>query len=106
MLLWDGHVAREAIRQDDPLLRERLEELARVRCRFGYPRLHAFLRREGHGRSLDSDIIAVRVTPDLRTAVVASPDYLSRFPAPESPRDLQRHRCIGWRQAGSGALYR
>ena len=58
------------------------------------------------GESLDRDMIAVRVTPDLRTAVVASPDYLIRFPPPESPRDLHRHRCIGWRQAGSGALYR
>ena len=38
----------EAIRQDDPVLREWLKELARVRRRFGYRRLHVFLRREGH----------------------------------------------------------
>jgi putative transposase len=38
----------EAIRQDDPVLRERLKELARVRRRFGYRRLHVFLHREGH----------------------------------------------------------
>lgn len=38
----------EAIRQDDSVLRERLKELARVRRRFGYRRLHVFLRREGH----------------------------------------------------------
>jgi putative transposase len=38
----------EAIRQDDPVLRERLKELARVRRRFGYRRLHVFLRREGY----------------------------------------------------------
>ncbi len=38
----------EAVRQDDPVLRERLKELARVRRRFGYRRLHVFLRREGH----------------------------------------------------------
>ncbi len=38
----------EAIRQDDPVLRERLKELAGVRRRFGYRRLHVFLRREGH----------------------------------------------------------
>jgi putative transposase len=38
----------EAIRQEDPVLRERLKELARVRRRFGYRRLHVFLRREGH----------------------------------------------------------
>ena len=38
----------EASRQDGPVLRERLKELARVRRRFGYRRLHGFLRREGH----------------------------------------------------------
>lgn len=38
----------EAIRQDDPVLRERLKELAWVRRRFGCRRLHVFLRREGH----------------------------------------------------------
>lgn len=38
----------EAIRQDDPVLCERLKELALVRRRFGYRRLHVFLRCEGH----------------------------------------------------------
>ena len=38
----------EAIRQDDPVLRERLKELAGLRRRFGYRRLHVFLRLEGH----------------------------------------------------------
>jgi putative transposase len=38
----------EAIRQDDPVLRERLKDLARVRRRFGYRRLQVFLRREDH----------------------------------------------------------
>ena len=40
----------EAVRQDDPVLRERRKELARVRRRFGYRRLHVFLRREGYPR--------------------------------------------------------
>lgn len=38
----------EVVRQDDPALRERLKELAKARRRFGYRRLHVFLRREGH----------------------------------------------------------
>lgn len=38
----------KAVRQDNPLLRERLQELARVRRRYGYRRLHVFLRREGY----------------------------------------------------------
>jgi len=58
------------------------------------------------GESLERDMIAVRVTPDLNTAIVASPDYFSRFPPPKTPRDLHRHRCIGARQIASGALYR
>lgn len=37
----------EFARQDDPLLRERLKDLAKARRRFGYRRLHMFLRREG-----------------------------------------------------------
>lgn len=36
----------EAIRQDDPVLRERLKDLAKARRRFGYRRPHVFLRRE------------------------------------------------------------
>ncbi|PRH87408.1 LysR family transcriptional regulator [Labrys okinawensis] len=58
------------------------------------------------GESLERDMIAVRVTSDLRTAVVASPDYFDRFPPPETPRDLHRHRCIGYRQTTQGGLYR
>lgn len=38
----------EVVRQEDPVLRERLKELAKARRRFGYRRLHVFLRREGH----------------------------------------------------------
>jgi putative transposase len=38
----------KTVRQDDPVLRERLNALARERRRFGYRRLHVFLRREGH----------------------------------------------------------
>ncbi len=38
----------EVVRQDDPVLRERLKEPARLRRRFGYRRLHVVLRRKGH----------------------------------------------------------
>lgn len=37
----------EIVREDDPVLRERLKEVAKVRRRFGYRQLHVFLRREG-----------------------------------------------------------
>lgn len=41
-------VRYKTIRQDDPVLRDRLNALAKERRRFGYRRLYVFLRREGH----------------------------------------------------------
>lgn len=40
------------------------------------------------------DMIAVPIGPPLRMAVVASPGYFARHPAPQHPRDLAAHRCI------------
>jgi DNA-binding transcriptional LysR family regulator len=57
------------------------------------------------GEFVERDMIAVRVSPDQRAAIVASPQYLAAHPAPESPRDLTRHRCINFRRGELG-LYR
>jgi DNA-binding transcriptional LysR family regulator len=57
------------------------------------------------GEFVERDMIAVRVSPDQRAAIVASPQYLAAHPAPESPRDLMRHRCINFRRGELG-LYR
>jgi len=57
------------------------------------------------GEFVERDMIAVRVSPDQRAAIVASPQYLAAHPKPESPRDLTRHRCINFRRGESG-LYR
>jgi DNA-binding transcriptional LysR family regulator len=51
------------------------------------------------------DMIAVRFGPDLRFAAVASPGYLERHPAPQTPQDLNTHRCIRFRFT-SGGLFR
>jgi DNA-binding transcriptional LysR family regulator len=58
------------------------------------------------GESVQRDMIAVRITPDLRIAIVCSPDYLAGRFVPDSPRDLREHACIGYRQPASGARYR
>jgi DNA-binding transcriptional LysR family regulator len=57
------------------------------------------------GEFVERDMIAVRVSPDQRAAIVASPHYLAAHPKLESPRDLTRHRCINFRRGESG-LYR
>jgi DNA-binding transcriptional LysR family regulator len=46
------------------------------------------------GHRVARDMIAVRVTDDLRVVVVASPDYLARHPRPVKPQDLHAHNCI------------
>ena len=57
------------------------------------------------GEVIERDMIAVRLGPDLRQIVVASPDYLSRHGAPASPRELQSHQCIRWRWPGHATPY-
>jgi DNA-binding transcriptional LysR family regulator len=46
------------------------------------------------GHRVARDMIAVRVTDDLRFVVIASPDYLARHPRPAKPQDLHAHNCI------------
>jgi DNA-binding transcriptional LysR family regulator len=58
------------------------------------------------GEVIEQDMIAVPVSSAQRQVVVASPGYVARFGAPMHPRDLPRHRCIGWRPSPSVAPYR
>jgi DNA-binding transcriptional LysR family regulator len=58
------------------------------------------------GERLAKDIIAVRLTPDVKMRALASPDYLARQGEPRTPADLQHHACINWRFPGSGSIYR
>lgn len=58
------------------------------------------------GELLQQDMVAVRLTPDLRTAIVASPAYLQAHGAPTTPADLAAHACINYRFSHSGALHR
>ncbi|MGG8470837.1 LysR family transcriptional regulator [Rahnella sp. PAMC25617] len=57
------------------------------------------------GEAVPRDMIAVRLSPDLRFLAVASPDYLAVYPAPETPDDLARHQCLRQRLP-SGKRYR
>ena len=57
------------------------------------------------GQSVERDMVAVRIGPDLRMAVVGSPAYFRRHPKPVKPRDLHGHACIRFRLP-SGTIYR
>lgn len=58
------------------------------------------------GEFIDKDMIAVRVTPPFRWAVMASPAYLARRGRPELPEDLAGHECLRYRRPDVGDVYR
>jgi DNA-binding transcriptional LysR family regulator len=57
------------------------------------------------GKTIDKDMIALPIGPPLRMAVVGSPGYFQKYPAPKKPHDLTGHLCINQRMPTSGGLY-
>ncbi|MDN0073668.1 LysR substrate-binding domain-containing protein [Crenobacter sp. SG2303] len=56
------------------------------------------------GDQVAKDMIAVRIAPDIRIAVVGSPSYFARRPLPMTPHDLTLHDCINLRLPTYGGL--
>src|SRR5262245_18563938 len=56
------------------------------------------------GERIAKDIIAVRLLDAFRVIAVASPDYLSRRPRPETPEDLHAHCCVRLRWDWDGSI--
>lgn len=57
------------------------------------------------GESIAKDMVAVRIGPDLRMAVVGAPSYFADRPKPREPQDLAHHQCINLRLPTAGGLY-
>ncbi len=57
------------------------------------------------GEQVAKDMIAVRISPDVRIAVVAAPSYFRNRSEPKRPQDLVDHNCINLRLATHGGLY-
>src|SRR5215467_9239922 len=57
------------------------------------------------GEQVAKDMIAVRIGPDMRMAVVGSPSYFKGRSEPKKPQDLIHHRCINLRLPTRGGLY-
>lgn len=57
------------------------------------------------GEALAKDMIAVKISPDVRMVIVGSPAYLARHPEPKTPNDLSDHNCINLRLLSAGGLY-
>lgn len=57
------------------------------------------------GEQVAKDMIAVRIGPDMRWAVVGTPSYFAKRPRPKRPQDLTDHDCINLRMPTYGGLY-
>ncbi|WP_416049544.1 LysR family transcriptional regulator [Cupriavidus basilensis] len=58
-----------------------------------------------NGDQVAKDMIAVRIAPDMRMAIVGSPAYLEQRPLPKTPQDLTTHNCINLRLPTLGGFY-
>jgi DNA-binding transcriptional LysR family regulator len=57
------------------------------------------------GEQVEKDMIAVRLGPDMRMAVVGAPSYFAKRSPPKRPQDLTEHDCINVRLPTYGGLY-
>jgi DNA-binding transcriptional LysR family regulator len=57
------------------------------------------------GEQVAKDMIAVRIGPDMRMAVVGAPSYFGAHKRPRTPHDLASHDCINLRLPTRGGLY-
>jgi DNA-binding transcriptional LysR family regulator len=57
------------------------------------------------GEQVAKDMIAVRIGPDARMAVVGAPSYFAKRSSPKKPQELIGHNCINLCLATSGGLY-
>ena len=57
------------------------------------------------GEQVAKDMIAVRIGPDVRFAVVGAKSYFAKRPPPKTPQDLVGHSCINLRLPTYGGLY-
>jgi len=57
------------------------------------------------GEQIAKDMVAVRIAPDMRMAVVGSAAYFAQYGVPQTPETLENHRCINMRLPTLGGLY-
>ncbi|ALX93726.1 LysR family transcriptional regulator [Serratia fonticola] len=57
------------------------------------------------GESVDKDMVAVKIGPEMRMVVVGAPAYFATNSIPQTPHELQDHKCINMRLPTAGGLY-
>jgi DNA-binding transcriptional LysR family regulator len=90
-----------------PLLREYPDIKVEITIDYGLTNIVAQEYDAGvrSGEQVAKDMIAVRIGPDIRMAVVAAPSYFNHRPLPQTPQELVGHNCINLRLPSHGGVY-
>src|SRR6266508_5437479 len=90
-----------------PLLREYPDIKVEITIDYGLTDIVAQQYDAGvrSGEQVAKDMIAVRIGPDMRMAVVGAPSYFAKRSPPRKPQDLTDHKCINLRLPTRGGLY-
>src|SRR3954447_16710120 len=90
-----------------PLLREYPDIKVEIVTDYGLTDIVAQRYDAGvrNGEQVAKGMIAVRIAPDMRMAVVGESSYLRKRPEPKTPQDLVGHNCINLRLPTHGGLY-
>src|SRR3954454_4445705 len=90
-----------------PLLREYPDIKVEIMIDYGLTDIVAERFDAGvrSGEQVAKDMIAVRIAPDMRMAVVGAPSYFRKRPAPKKPQELIQHNCINLRLPTHGGVY-
>ncbi|UXN07766.1 LysR family transcriptional regulator [Bartonella sp. HY761] len=57
------------------------------------------------GEAIDQDMVAVKIGPKQRMAIVATQQYFETYGKPVTPRELVHHNCINMRSATTGGFF-
>src|SRR4051795_8691516 len=90
-----------------PLLREYPDIKVEIIIDYGLTDIVAERYDDGvrSGEQVAKDMIAVRIGPDMRMAVVGAPSYFRRRAEPKTPQELVEHNCINLRLPSHGGVY-
>jgi DNA-binding transcriptional LysR family regulator len=90
-----------------PLLREYPDIKIEITIDYGLTDIVAQQYDAGvrSGEQVAKDMIAMRIGPDIRMAVVGAPSYFKKRPEPKTPQDLIGHNCINLRLPSHGGVY-
>lgn len=90
-----------------PLLREYPDIKVEIIIDYGLTDIVAHRYDAGvrSGEQVAKGMIAVRIGPDMRMAVVGTPSYLRKHQEPKAPQDLIGHNCMNLRLPSHGGVY-